>query len=259
MTNQDILRAAMQQSAIDMSCSADDFLLSSPQVVLSMQNDSARKYLTLPFDMQFATYGNNVVASVQPPFRQIAQDYLRCFDAAHAFETPGILALDDRLKPLGLRICYMAEYFLPDLSLMHQLPCAYEERLLVQADFAPLYTPEWSNALCAQRAALDVLGVGAYDQGRLIGLAACSMDCDSMWQIGVDVLPAYRRQGVASALTSRLALEILSRGKIPFYCAAWCNLRSVRNALRCGFRPSWAEMTARPADFVAQMNRAFTA
>ena len=33
---------------------------------------------------------------------------------------------------------------------------------------------------------------------RMIGLTACSTDCDDMWQIGVDVLPEYRRKGIAS-------------------------------------------------------------
>ena len=100
-----------------------------------------------------------------------------------------------------------------------------------------------------------MLGVGAYDQGNLIGLAACSADCEAMYQIGVNVLPEYRRQGVASALTSRLALEILNLGKVPFYCAAWCNLRSVGNAIKCGFRPAWVELTARETDFVNKMNQ----
>jgi predicted GNAT family acetyltransferase len=75
-----------------------------------------------------------------------------------------------------------------------------------------------------------------------------------MRQIGIDVLPEYRRQGIASALTSRLAVGILERGKVPFYCAAWSNVRSVRNAIRSGFRPAWVEMTAKPADFVDKMN-----
>ena len=83
-------------------------------------------------------------------------------------------------------------------------------------DFAGLYVPEWSNALCEKRKALDVLGVGAYDNGRLIGLAGCSADCETMWQIGIDVLPEYRRQGVAGALTSTLACEILARGRCRF-------------------------------------------
>ena len=149
----------------------------------------------------------------------------------------------------------MAEYFLPDVDALKLLSCDFELRVLQQRDFADLYKPEWSNALCEKRKELDVLGVGAYDGDTLVGLAGCSADCEAMWQIGVDVLPGYRRKGIASALTSRLALEILSREKVPFYCAAWCNLKSVRNAIKCGFRPAWVTVTARNAAFVEYMNR----
>ena len=108
--------------------------------------------------------------------------------------------------------------------------------------------------MCGDRKQLDVIGVGAYRDGKLVGLAGASADCDSMWQIGVDVLPEYRRRGIASALTSRLALEILERGKVPFYCAAWSNVKSVRNAVKSGFRPAWVEMTAKSREFVEEMN-----
>lgn len=162
--------------------------------------------------------------------------------------------LSDRLRGFGLKICFMAEYFLPDLTKLHRLDCGYELRLLHQRDFAELYTEEWSNALCKDRAQLDVLGVGAYDSGKLVGLAACSADCETMYQIGVDVLPKYRQKGIAAALTSNLACEILSLGKVPFYCAAWCNIKSVRNAVKCGFKPAWVELTARDCDFVDKMN-----
>jgi len=133
--------------------------------------------------------------------------------------------------------------------------CAYEIRLLKNKDFYNLYTDEWSNALCEKRRELDVLGMGAYDGERLVGLAACSADCDTMWQIGVDVLPEYRRRGIASALTGRLASEIINRGKVPFYCCAWSNIRSARNALRSGFKPSWVELTIKSKEIVADMNR----
>ena len=98
------------------------------------------------------------------------------------------------------------------------------------------------------------LGVGAYDEGRLIGLAGCSADAKDMLQIGVDVLPEYRRVGVASALTSRLATEILKRDKVPFYCCAWSNIRSAKNAIRSGFSLAWAEMTVNPLEAVNEMN-----
>ena len=65
-----------------------------------------------------------------------------------------------------------------------------------------------------------------------------------MWQIGIDVLPEYRRQGIAPALTNLLARAVFERNKIPFYAAAWSNIRSVRNALKSGFKPAWVAMCA---------------
>ncbi len=102
---------------------------------------------------------------------------------------------------------------------------------------------------------MDILGVGAYEGGRLIGLAGCSADCADMWQIGVDVLPKYRKKGIAAALTSNLAMEALERGKVPFYCCAWSNIRSARNAIKSGFSPAWVEMTVKPKAVVEEMNR----
>ena len=65
-----------------------------------------------------------------------------------------------------------------------------------------------------------------------------------------DVLPEYRRKGIASALTSRLAIEILERAKVPCYCCAWSNLKSAGNAIKSGLRPAWVEMTVKPASTV---------
>lgn len=163
--------------------------------------------------------------------------------------------LNERLIEKGHKICFMTEYYLPDIDRIPVLSCAYETRILHQEEFEGLYLPEWSNALCKERKHLDILGVGAYDGNEMVGLAACSADCEDMWQIGVDVLPKYRQQGIASALTSALAKEIINRHKVPFYCTAWSNVRSVRNAVKSGFVPAWVEMTVKPATIVDEMNR----
>ena len=255
MTNQEILKIAMAQSARDLCADVSDFGKNENVVVISSASDEARKYLKLPFSCQLVSYGNNVVASVSLEFREIAEHYINKYPVEHVFETPNLHVLNDALMAKGQKICFMAEYFLPDVNLLRPLDCAYELRVLTQNDFADLYLPEWSNALCAARRHLDVLGVGAYDNGKLVGLAGCSADCDTMWQIGIDVLPEYRRQGIASALTSRLAIEILERGKVPFYCAAWCNVKSVRNAIKSGFCPAWVEMTAKSCETVDEMNK----
>ena len=254
MTNKEIFRIAMEQSAVDLGASPEDFLRGENVIVDSTVSEGARRYLKLPFSCQLVSYGNNVVASVSPEFRGITEDYIGKYAVEHLFETPNLHVLNEALMERGQKICFMAEYFLPDIDALRLLDCPYEMRVLEQADFSELYLPQWSNALCEQRKHLDVLGVGAYDGDKLIGLAGCSADCDTMWQIGIDVLPEYRRRGIASALTSRLALEILDRGKVPFYCAAWCNVRSVRNAIKSGFRPAWVEMTAKAREFVDEAN-----
>lgn len=253
-TNEMIKQIALQQSAIDANCSVQDFDCDKNIITISEENKLARKYLKLPHVCNLISYGDNIVATISEEYREIVERYISKYSVEHCFETPNMHVLNDVFQESGYRVCFMAEYFLPDIHKLAALPCDYEFRILYAEDFTELYTVEWSNALCENRKQLDVLGVGAYDNGKLIGLAACSADCETMWQIGVDVLPEYRRKGIASALTSRLAIEILERDKVPFYCCAWSNLKSARNAIKSGFRPAWVEMTVKSASLVNEMN-----
>ncbi|MBE6730540.1 MAG: GNAT family N-acetyltransferase [Ruminococcaceae bacterium] len=259
MDNKSLLLTAMKQSAVDLNCNIEDFLKDEHVIVRSLSNEKARKYLKLPFYIDLVSYGNNIVVSVSDEFKDIAEDFINSFEFYHCFETPNIYYLNDKLKPFNAAVCFMAEYWLPDLNVLKPLDCGFETKFLCKSDFKDLYTKEWSNALCESRKELDVLAVGAYDNNKLIGLAGCSADCDSMWQIGVDVLPEYRRKGIASSLTSKLAAEIIKRGKVPFYCCAWSNLKSVGNALKSGFRPAWVEITVKDNSFINEMNKAKTA
>ena len=255
MTNEEIYKIARQQSAIELNCSPEDFLLDENKITTPYFHEKARKYLTEPFECQMVSYGSNIVASVREDLQEMVAAYLKKYEMAHCFETPNLHVLNDNLQKAGLRVCFMAEYFLPDVNQMKRLDCGYEMRILTAKDFVDLYKPEWSNALCESRKELDVLGVAAFDAGKMVGFAACSADGEDMWQIGIDVLSEYRRQGIAAALTSNLAAEILARGKVPFYCAAWSNIKSVRNAIKCGFKPAWVELTAKKVEFVEGMNR----
>lgn len=254
MTDKDIMRTALQQSAYDCNCEPEDFYKGENVITRSVKNENSRKCLPLPFECDMVSYGSNIVAQTSERVENAVKDYINKYDVGHCFETPNMHVLDESLSQFGLKVCFMAEYFLPDLDRLKALPCEYELKVLHKEDFAELYKPQWSNALCEKRKELDVLGVGAYSKEKLIGLAGASADCDTMYQIGIDVLPEYRRQGIASALTSRLALEIIKLGKVPYYCAAWCNIKSVRNAIKCGFTPAWVELTARDIEFVNRMN-----
>lgn len=255
MTKQEVLHLAMRQSAADCGCSVRDFEAQGPVVVLSGKHGDVRADLEPPFDCRMVSYGNNVVACVRQELREPVRRYLHRFEAAHCFEPPNLHVLEHTLRQHGLAVCFVGEYFLPDPSRLEALACSDELRLLLPPDFSGLYgDARWGNALCETRRQMDMLAVGAYREDVLVGLAGVSADGATLWQIGVDVLPAFRRQGIAAALTARLAREILSLGKLPFYGAAWSNLPSVRNALRCGFFPAWVELTGGPVEFVNACN-----
>jgi len=243
MRNAEILQIAMEQHAIDANCLPSDFLKKENVVVVSAPNENARRYLKLPFFCDLITYGGNIVASVDERVYDFVKKYIDTKYPHECFELPQIHHLTNEFFKYGFLPCYQAEYWLPDVDVLRQLSCSFEMSILEKEDFTNLYLPQWSNALSEDLKHLDMLCVGAYDGERLIGLAGCSADCDTMWQIGIDVLPEYRKQGIASALTSRLAIETLNRGKVPFYCCAWSNLGSVRNAIKSGFRPAWVEHT----------------
>ena len=88
----------------------------------------------------------------------MVRNYINNYSVAHCFETPNMHVLNDEMQKYGLRVCFMAEYFLPDVTLLKELDCPYEMKVLYSEDFSELYVDAWSNALCEKRKQLDVVG-----------------------------------------------------------------------------------------------------
>lgn len=62
-----------------------------------------------------------------------------------------------------------------------------------------------------------------------------------MWEVGVDVLPEYRNQGIATSLVISLTKELLDRNIVPFYSASITNIGSQLVAARSGYLPAWVD------------------
>lgn len=88
----------------------------------------------------------------------------------------------------------------------------------------------------------DVIGVGAFREGRVLGMAGASADSPTMWQIGINVEPEYRGLHLGEILVTLLKNEILKEGALPYYGTAFSHLASQRIALASGFRPAWVEL-----------------
>ena len=79
MTNQEILEIAMEQSAADLNCRAEDFMKDEPVVVRGGIGPGAKKYYQEPVSANLVSYGNNIVASVKEEYREIIEEYLHKF------------------------------------------------------------------------------------------------------------------------------------------------------------------------------------
>ena len=277
-TNQQIREAAMKQQAFGSNCAPEDFLRTENVFTVSKPNENAHKYFHLPVILDIVSFGTNAVVSGDVEIIEEIKPVVNGTSFYRLFETPKMYALNEVLSKKNAKICFMADYFLPDVEKVFssEVEKNLAPRILVTIKvlepsgkcggktdaempdsytecFENLYRPEWSNALCDVHRERNVLALGAYDGEKLVALAGASADAEDFWQIGVDCLPEYRRNGIASAITNRIAREIFLRGKIPFYCCAWSNILSVKNALRAGFVPGWVQVTAKPNEMVDGM------
>ena len=87
----------------------------------------------------------------------------------------------------------------------------------------------------------DTEGAGISANADPVAMVGLSDDSPIMRQIGIDVLPAFRGAGIASALVRDAARLTLAEGYLPFYGTSPSHMLSQRVALNAGLVPTWWE------------------
>lgn len=70
------------------------------------------------------------MASVNEEIAEFVKEYINKYPVINCFETPNLHILNDELQKRGMRICFMAEYFLPDINALKAIDCGCEIRTL---------------------------------------------------------------------------------------------------------------------------------
>ena len=81
----------------------------------------------------------------------------------------------------------------------------------------------------------------AYDNGKIIGVAGADKVNENIWEVGIEILPEYRKSGLATILTKNLTMKILEKGIVPIWCASSTNIGSQAVASRSNYIPLWVE------------------
>lgn len=91
----------------------------------------------------------------------------------------------------------------------------------------------------------DMIAAVARREGEVIGMAGVSADSDDLWQIGIEIAPAYHGMGVGKALVSRATEAVLAQGKVPYYTTRLANIASGNTARSVGYQLAWSDVYAR--------------
>ena len=232
-----------EQLALEFHCEPEDFDREETVITISCLHEKRRKFSENPFFLQMATFGRNAVISAHEEIHPWLKEWIKDKKGFWLFEQHNFFELECELRKYGYKMALTHHMFLPKTDIPDSNP-DFEIRWLEQKDIPPFYgKEEFSNALSDKYKPErpDVLAIVALDGDTVMGMAGCSADTPSMWQIGIDGLPEYRGRGIGTQLVILLKNEIIRRGAIPYYATSLSNLGSWRIALGSGFAPAWVE------------------
>ena len=231
LTNKDVFKIVREQLAIDYNCLPEDFLRDGIIFTEAKKQDGRRE---LPFGnprCELITMGHGIIVNASKeliPFLKYKFRNKSNYEIMNSSFIYGVnpyyLQNVENIKPV-------------------ELNSEFSYRIIKNSEIYDFYKyGGLNNALQYNKESLrpERIGLVVFYDSKLAGIACASADCETMYQIGVDVLPEYRKQGVATAAVNMLTFEVLNRGIVPYYTTDCSNIPSQRAAISSGYYPAWS-------------------
>jgi GNAT superfamily N-acetyltransferase len=241
------LRIVRKILAADFACEESDLDKEGITFCLAKELEGARRFPLPEKFLAVVTMGRGAVVSCSADRLRWARTNLKSFSAAALFYALAIARMErhiarDRQTMFGPELKYICT---EDSLQSYHLNGEIEVDLIEEERIRQLYGNNlFPNALGRrydpQRPRL--LGCSAKHDGVTVGLATASADSDSMWQVGIDILPDYRNRGIGKALVHQLTEALFKIEKLPYYSTGISNIPSRRTAISVGYRPAWVEI-----------------
>lgn len=235
------LEIAKEQFALDYNCGVHDFFKSGNTITKNLWIEGRRLCRNDVSFMKILCYFNKAVITADEQIIPWAEQNLSEEEPSWLFEFSKLNRINKTLNEFGHEIADVHHYYLPQLDAEEINPKQdvkwFEKQDILQFE----HDQRFKQAFMFNPYAPDVLAVAAVDGDRIMGMAGASADSETMWQIGIDVVPEFRGKGMAANLTALIKQEIIKRGKVPFYGTVESHNLSKNVAIQAGFLPVWAE------------------
>lgn len=230
--------------ALEHNCDPWDLDRPKNLVTTSVIAEGRRTYSKEPWFFHMVTMGSNVIITADERLHEFLWKFVDVKDGYRLFELPNLLRLEDEFRKYGYGLTKTHHMFLPRYEV--QTKGHFETKWFEDKEIEQFFGDDrFPNAICAPDCGTPHrLVVCAYVGGQLAGMAGCREDAPDWYQMGVDVLPEYRKRGIGEFLAGAMSEEVIKRGKIPFFGTTLGNTRSQNIAISYGFRPIWVEVGA---------------
>ncbi len=247
------LAIAKRVLTADLSCEEGDLDKEKTTINIAREIDGARRFPLRKNSLNIATFGKGVVISCNTNRLQWVETNLKGRTRDDIFN-PSVFTLIEKYISRDSQVMVGPDlkYICADDTYHELKPIQNVELHVVFGDgIEVLYGDKrFRNALGDEHNPKRprVVAVTAISSGEIVGIAAASADSAQMYQVGIDVLPDFRNQGIGTALVSKLTKSVLDMEKVPYYTTWANNIASRRLAINVGFRPAWVESYAMNKD-----------
>lgn len=229
MTKSEMMNMVYNQLAVDYNCKPDDFCKDGVIFTVAEKLNGRREMPFVTPRLEIITMGRSTIVNAS---KNIMPYVKHMFKGKSSYDI------------LTSKIVYgVNPYYLPDVENIKIIENKLYDFKLIESDIQSLYKYEqFHNALQYDNESKrpEVLATVAYDGLKITGIACASSDSNTMWQIGVDVLPEYRGTGIAVKLVNMLTVETLNRSIVPYYTTDCSNINSQKVAIKSGYLPAWS-------------------
>lgn len=237
----------LRQLAADFCVSEADSLDHQHHFTVFVPHPDRRRYLEVnPCLLKVAVVNGKLLFTGRADIIARCRALYADADAPWFMEAPNLAELNRELAAFSAEIRYRQPFYIADKA----APVDTGDFTIVR--YAPAEIEQFrgdehfGDALGFCPDAPDMLAIAALKDGHILGMAGASGDSPFLWQIGINVLPEARGQGIAEMLVSLLRNDVLAAGRLPFYGTSISHLASQRVALKSGFLPAWFELVAAP-------------
>ena len=231
MDKKEMFQKVYSQLAVDYNCDPEDFLKDGLIFTEAKELKGRRPFPFIEPRLEMITFGDGVVINASSVILPVVRDKLEGKTRYEVLNMPFVYGINPYYLPNlnNISLLNRDDSFLFEFIEKNEIPKLYQHKgfnYALQYNLNSLHT--------------EHLAVIAKHKKEIIGIASAVAECEKLWQINVDVLHSHRGNNVATTMVNMLTIEVLKRGKIPYYSTDSGNVISQRVAVKSGYLPAWS-------------------